>query len=360
MNYRLTELLSTKTLDTSGTEVIDINTSDPISRLLFEYKQTRGSTTSAEHVAANISKIELVDGSNVIFSLSGKELHALAYYHQKKSQSLHLTNIATIQQLLTLMYDFGRYLWDPILAFDPKRYKNPQLKITHNVATSDASATVHTLRILAFCFDEKVISPAGFLSTREIESFTSGAESSYHYTDLPTDKIIKMMLVRGYYAAYQPWQVANEILLSEDGDKRIPVNESVSLLMKWLNTEWPRCVDGLQAGLVSGTTTFYCTPHFGVSVMGLGLAATAPVIVGANPIVEPFTLNGGATMQSVFNVSGFQPHGVVAVPFGDQMDMDDWYDVTKLGSLKSRIKAGSAGTNGSVQIFLQQLAKYGA
>ena len=360
MKYRLSEILATKTLAASGTETIDLNIADPISRLMFEYKQTRGSATSADHVAANISKIELVDGSDVIFSLTGKQMHALAYYHQSKSQDVHLTNIATIQQLLPLIYDFGVKLWDPNLAFDPKKYRNPQLKITHNVATSDASATVHSLRILAYCFDEKQITPMGFLSAHEIESFTSGAAGSYHYTSLPIEKIIKMLLIRGYYAAYQPWQVANQIRLSEDNDKHVPLDESTSLLMKWINSTYPRFVDGLQAGLTSSPVTFYATPHFGVNVAGHALVATAPVIVGANPIVEPFTLNGGATTQALFNVSGFQPHAVVAIPFGNQEDPGDWYDTTKLGSLVLRILAGDAGANGSLQVFLQQLTQYGS
>jgi hypothetical protein len=38
--------------------------------------------------------------------------------------------------------------------------------------------------------------------------------------------------------------------------------------------------------------------------------------------------------------------------------MADWYDPTPLGSLRMRVTAGSAGTNGTVATVLQQLKKY--
>jgi len=59
----------------------------------------------------------------------------------------------------------------------------------------------------------------------------------------------------------------------------------------------------------------------------------------------------------VLEVMGYNPHGVVPVLFGDQDDPADWYDVTKLGSLKMRIKSGSAGTNGDIAIITQQMRK---
>jgi len=73
------------------------------------------------------------------------------------------------------------------------------------------------------------------------------------------------------------------------------------------------------------------------------------------------TVDSAADINAVAIVAGWTPHGVHEIPFGDQMDMEDWYDVTKVGSLKADITgvSGIAGTE-TCQIFLQQLRKYAA
>ena len=58
-------------------------------------------------------------------------------------------------------------------------------------------------------------------------------------------------------------------------------------------------------------------------------------------------------------VEGWCPHGAIEIPFGLQDDPADWYDVTKLGSLRLDILSKSGRTSAdTVQIFLQQLRKY--
>lgn len=39
-------------------------------------------------------------------------------------------------------------------------------------------------------------------------------------------------------------------------------------------------------------------------------------------------------------------------------DIEDWYDVTKVGNLKLRTRAGSAGINGVVEIVTEQFRAY--
>lgn len=358
MKYRLSEILSEETLAASGTEVIDLDVIDPISMLLFEYKNTPGSNTMADHVASALSKIELVDGSDVIFSLSGKQMHALDYYDKGRVPYTHLSNAIGVQQLLPLHYNFGRYLWDPRFALDPKRFRNPQLKITHNRVTPDASSTAHTLKILGFLFDEKVISPEGLLSSKELKSYTPGADGTYEYTDLPTDYLFRKLLVEAYDDAYAPWQVANELRLSEDNDKRVPLDEKVSTLMKYINTIYPKWAEKLYAVLTTTATDVYVTPSFDITVQGAAETQGGAIDVETGVLHSPFSLGGDGSWNAALEVVGFNPHSVVPVLFGDQNDPDDWYDVVKLGNLKLRIKAGSAGTAGAIKIFTQQLRKY--
>lgn len=358
MNYRLAQILSEKTLDASGTEVIDLDVKDPISMLLFEYKNTPGSNTMADHVAACLSKIELVDGADVLFSLTGKQMHALDYYDKGKTPYTHLSDAIGVQQLLGLQYNFGRYLWDPILALDPSRFRNPQLKITHNRVTSDASSSAHTLKVLGYLFDEKVVSPMGFLMSKELKSYTPGADGTYEYTDLPTDHLLRKLLVYAYDDAYSPWQVANEIKLSEDNDKKVPIDEKVSTLMKYINTLYPPFREKLYAVLTTTATDVYVSPSFDITVQGAAETQGGAIDVETGVLHSPFSLGGDGSWNAALEVVGFNPHSVVPVLFGDQNDPADWYDVTKLGNLKARVKAGTAGTAGAIALYTQQLRKY--
>jgi len=358
MKYRIAQILSEKTLGTAGTEVIDIDVQDPISQLLFEYKSTRVSNTNAGHVAGNLTKIELVDGADVLFSLSGKQMQALDYYDQVKVPYSFRTNAIGVMELLTLNYNFGRKLWDPLLALDTKRFRNPQLKITHNPAVNDGSATAHTLKVLGMIFDEKQVSPTGFLMSKEIKSYTAGADGSYEYTDLPLDHPLRKLLIYAYDDAYFPWQVANEIRLSENNDRRVPIDEKISTLMKWVNSHYPKFVEELYAVLTTVISDHYVTPGFDTEVFGGADGVAGAVGVEAGTLHSPCGLYGAGSYNYRLQVSGFNPHSVVPVLFGDQADPEDWYDVTTLGNLKARIKAGGAGTAGAIALFAQQFRRY--
>ncbi|GAI97242.1 unnamed protein product, partial [marine sediment metagenome] len=65
----------------------------------------------------------------------------------------------------------------------------------------------------------------------------------------------------------------------------------------------------------------------------------------------------GTTNRNVQIVGeGYLPHGVFEIPFGIQDDPTDWYDVTKLGSLKADIIGGA--DSGTAELILQQLRTY--
>ena len=82
MKYRFIEFFSRANYVADTTVVIDINIQDVISNINILYELVNADGTSCGHPAASITKVELVDGSDVLFSLDGAETEALDWYNK--------------------------------------------------------------------------------------------------------------------------------------------------------------------------------------------------------------------------------------------------------------------------------------
>jgi hypothetical protein len=358
MKYRQATILAEKTLDASGTETIPINVKDPISRITLLYRAKRVAYNMAAHLAENISKIELVDGSDVLFSLNGSEVVGLNTFNNRINSPVHSQYYVGNSMVVPLSLDFGRRLYDPALALLPDRFSNLQLKITYNEVTFDASAVDSYLAVYGDLFDEKVISPVGFLMAKEHQNTAMGA-STYSYVDLPTDHEIRLMLLRAFLTDYEPWYTLNQVRLSEDNDKRV--------VFDWGVERYHQMRKGLDLPVIEGQVCLVMTDGSAKSYITATdfLAVTA----GLGEIESTFfsdaenlkggALNMDASAAGTYNglTFGWLPCHCIQFPFGDQQDLDDWYDVTKKGSVRLRLLGGSSSP-GIVQTCLQQLRKY--
>lgn len=361
MRYRYATVLAQTSLGAAGTEVIDLNLKDPISRLDIDYKPTLADPAMLRALAANITKVELVDGSDVLHSLEGRENQALCIYDRrlKTMNSAMLWNGAPAHA--TLGIDFGRFLYDPELAFDPTRFRNPQLKITHNKALIGASTATHYLEVFAHCFDERTITPIGFLMAKNHHIWTPGDDDAYSYVDLPTDLPIRQLLIRGYAAEKDPTDVVDHFRLSEDNDKRIPFDMNLEAYVNRMKSVWQVLQDGLIEYICTdGTYDKFVTPteEFTSYLAGVeGAAAYAGYSGNIKGGYVQRRCNVG-THGSVGIVTGYLPHHCIQIPFGDQRDMGDWYDVTQYGSVRARYQAAGDYSGAEISTILQQLRKY--
>jgi len=362
MNYRLSTLFNRKSYIADYTEVIDIKVADPISQLIIELAANITNDQSiTAHVIRCLAKIEIVDGSDVLFSLSGAEAEAVDWYHNKIIRSPWNIYMGWGETQRFIGINFGRKLWDPELAFDPTKFKNPQLKLTLDIDAGGAVPNLNRLGVWAAMFDEKAVSPIGFLMHKEIKSYPM-AVSSHEYSDLPTDYPYRKMFVRCQTYGTEPGQKINKIKLSEEQDKRIVFDHIPEEILRSIVYESPPVEEHIIARVAAAATQIYCTPTTRVNAVatpreaatGAGEIACAD---GDGGRIAAIAASGGK--YATFFVRGWLPHGTYEFPFGGQMDMDDWYDVTKIGSLKADIDSTSAGlTTDSVQIFLQQLRTY--
>lgn len=359
MKYRQATVLAEKNLDASGTEVIDLNVRDPISRLTLLYRAKRVDYNETAHLAENITKIELVDGSDVLFSLNGSEIVGLNTFNNRINSPMHTQHYVGNSMLVPLSLDFGRKLFDPELALVPDKFDNLQLKITYDEDVFDAGAVDSYVAIYADLFDEKTISPVGFLMSKEHINIAM-AQNSYKYISLPTDHPIRLLVVRSFLADYEPWYTTKEARLSEENDKRVVFDWNVERYHQMRKGLDLPVIEGM-VGLVmtDGSFKAHITPTDYLAVAaGMGEALGDWSSDGEN--LKGGALNMDASVAGTFNglTFGWLPCHCIQFPFGDQMDIDDWYDVALKNSIQLRLMGGTAATVGIAQVVLQQLRRY--
>lgn len=361
MNYRLAEILAEEDASTAKTKTIDITLRDVISRIIIRMRAKNGADRAdlAAHPAKLVSKIELVDGSNVLFSLNGYEAQALNYYDQLVTPDTEIIDGETNWNFSTFVIDFGRHLYDTLLAFDPKKFTNPQLKITHDYQAVDTGATEGKLQVFAHIFDEKEVTPEGFLMSKQVQTYTSAADA-YEYIDLPTDYPIRKLLVRAYLVDKAFDSEISEFKLSEDSDRRVPINTEIEPYLREVCGALPPIHEHFQIRTINTVRYFYGMPTYWPMFHGTHYSEAVAAMREGSYEGDKQGILSSATADRLFSgvIYGYIPHQVISFPFGLQDDPADWYDVTKLGSLRARLKGTAGSSAAEVTLFLQQMRKY--
>jgi hypothetical protein len=359
MNYRATNVFAQKAYTADFTELIDINLADPVSEIRLNYSglNAAGSAGSTAHWSKCITKVELVDGSDVLFSLSGLVLYALGWLHYKKAPSQWLHYLVGNYFDIVLRIPFGRFLWDPMLALTPRSFKNLQLRIQSTMAAGGVAPTASRLDVWALCFDEKMPSPIGLLTAREIKQYTMG-DASHEYTDLPMDQKIRKLMVKTLVAGTEAVQVLANLKLSEDNDRHVIIDASSALINRIFDEENIQIQEGFIFQNDGSQRSYHCTPTSQCVLNANEWAAAASAYFAVyDGDGGRAKIDGSAGVNGICQIQGFNPNGVFSVPLGDQNDPEDWFDPSGLKNLQLDLKSASSMTN-TCEIILQQLRQY--
>jgi len=358
MKYRQSELLAATSITTAGTKTIDINVKDPISRITAIVRLTNSSWTPTGHPALVVAKMELVDGSDVLHSLRGVYSQAMSFYGTRRQPFNYINYTDNGLAVACVPINFGRKLYDPDLALDPTRFNNLQLKIEHNYLLGGAVPDSATLEVWADLFDEKEISPIGFLVAKSHWSKTLVAETT-DYVDLPTDHPIRIVAPAAFSNDEEPDINIDKIKLTEDHDARVILEAGVLELLQQFESEYPEYVEyGEGRTLAANNVEFFVTPCKDI------MLAVQPSEDTDTYVNLPWSggngrnIMGSATATIQIGIQGRCPHGVIPIPMGLQDDLEDWWDVTKLGSAKLKMVTGPGDTSSLYELLLQQLRKY--
>lgn len=361
MNHRLATILPEITLPAAaGTYTIPIRVKEPISRIALKFNVTKSLNCMTNHPAADITKIELVDGSDVLHATSGFENQALCMFDRKQpsmNEGVHLINVPQDS-----MYgiDFGRFLFDPELAFLTDKFLMPQLKITYNSLISDTGATLPMLAVWAYVFDEKAINPRGFLMSKEHHNEACPANLAWKYVELPLDYPYRRIMLRAFLKAYPPEHSIRHVKIDEDNDHRIPFDINTEDYVELSMARWEQVNEPFHVCVVDATPAeYYFTPsNYFNTVAGVSTDIARHIasnLARTGGVVPLWATNTTTLLGSTM---GYCPHHCLDFECGDVMNPDDFFDVTRVGDLRMSVQGGGAGIAGAYQVVIQQLRNY--
>ncbi len=370
MRYREHEEYYQLTLDDVGTKIIDLKAASPVSAIRLEFLGTNGATSCKDNrINDVITKIEIVDGSDQLLSLSLKQAQALEFRRTGKMPYMRPGESGGGGQNESVMLLFGRHLWDPELYLDLTKFRNPQLKITTNIAAvAAASATAFLAASLKVTIDLYLIeegapAAAGFMMAKDVFAYTSGSSGDYHI-DMPTDYPYVNMMIRAFTAGNDFDENIDDLKLDCDSGKFIPIDKKTKDIYK--REEQDLGVAELRYYLYRAdneTITFDINHDPQVSIMGRDANDVINIntLWSGRGILRFYTGNTGAAVTTAellsFMVRGGCPHATINVPFGRRSDPNTYFNAPGYGDIDLVLHQAAAS---AVSVVLEQLRAYKA
>lgn len=353
-------------IGTSGTKTFNLDYTDPITQLDLYFEGSNDDSGNVEFpFERGISKIEIVDGGEVLWDLTGQVALAL-FCHDNEGfpySEIEEAQSASVRQQIPIR--FGLKLFDTVYAFDPRKHKNPQLKFTFNEAAYNTPGTDGYVSgswtfTLAVRLMEGAPAPKGFLSSRIVESFTS-VDGGARRVELPVDKTIRYLICRAQEDDTALYTSIVNHKLSMNGGKFVPFDLPARDFMNRMCETFKPITRIFVAYITSGDTreTFVGVPHHGNVTGNLeALITTGNFYIDGRVVVYRVHHDGstGGPGPTVISNTGWALHSTLIYPFGDRMNPAHWLVPDPNGKLDYYVTDDDAGAD--VDICLQQVYKY--
>ena len=356
MKVREHVLINNRTLTDSETVAKDLGKGLDIMELRCIYQATNGATSNTlGKLNGMISKLEVVDGSEVLHSLSGQEEQALNFYRHGALPFQQLNSKAAGTVIEEFIINFGRFRGDREYRLQTDRFKNAELKLTHALtisATAGFATGTGRLTVIAKLIEEGAPACKGFIMSKELRSWTTIA-SGDEDTELKLDYPYQSLMVKDLETLIEPDVDLTNLKLICDADKFIPFDLSTTFILQRNIEDFGRARQRLN--FLNDTAVTWLSDIYGrgSAYMGPkgGTAKGGVSTVTAEQIVAYMTT--GDTASLFINVEGYAPHSCLYLPFGDGREVDDYFKVAGLNALVLRATQGAAG--GAAAIVTNQL-----
>jgi len=368
MRNRKAVLVHQEVLDPSGTRIFNLDFSNPIIALMIGVLGRRYDLSDTNNclIPRAISKIEVVDGSDVLFSMNMEEALALGLYHTGEMPFEASCAGSYQDSIAQVKIPFGRDDSDNEWMLDPKKFVNPQLKITYAFSEAAAhwKADTQKLTVRALVCENPISEPMGFLMAKRIYTWnkaTSGDET----IDMPRDYKYRMMIIRVKDSDTPTYAEITKVKLSCDTDRFIPLEEYLEdIAHENVSKYGLRDFQGICHGDGADTAIKGYHPfawNWGARTESWNFGAISEI---ARPYSFYSTFVKDSTPTALINGQrvihthlGWEYYGTEVLRFGNLRDAEEFLDPTPFQSVKAILTQAQTDAAESA-IVLQQLRPY--
>lgn len=367
MRFRTVELFYELALDDSGTKPIEIKTRDPLSAIRLEFKGTNGaSNNKSNRMDDVITKVELVDGSDVLYSLNMKNGQAQQFFNTKQTPFIRIEERGGGSTREEMLMMFGPKLNDLDYWLDLTQFTSPSLKITTDedavraIAADGFATTTFKVTITLHVIEEGARPSQGFLMCKEIYSFTSGTSGDEHIS-LPMDYPIAGILLRAYVAGNDINENISQFKLSCDAGKYIPIDKKVGDICTINENDYGIVQIRAQLDRKNGETVLHPINKEPVAML-LGdesLLVLSAIYQWSGQFDLSVYDNAGAAVTAErwirTIIQGTCLHSATYVALGIHDQVDTYFDPKEWNDVELILTQAAAAT---VEVCLQQLRTY--
>lgn len=354
----------------TGLETIDLPNKGLLSGIELKVWGTCGDNTAKPDVWLHdrLQKIELiVNGSQVVKSLTGEQLLADMLYKKTPHYSHDMKNISAASCEEFFYINLGRHYHDMDYMLDLGKVNDPEIRITNSFALTGAhgwdegvamdlkpsySIVLHILR-------EPPAAPKGYIKTSELYRFT-GASAKKENMTVPRGPMYSNLYVQSWYAAQGISHILDKLELNINSDDIIPFRVGPAELAAEIARQYGLFEIDQQCYL-KGKQAYPAPMEVGRpdgiedwAVLDVALFRSD---LWANNWHVPFkTVTTGAPSEDVVNTRmlyrGVMPFSVATIPYFDPWDERTRIDSSKLGDLWVRFEGN---TNMSTSVVVKLL-----
>lgn len=324
-------------------------------------------------IADNISKIEVAQGNVPLWSISGTQAHAFAFYNTGQLAADKRIEYAAGYQGAWIPLQWGRRFQDPKYMLDYSKYSNLELRITNTLGTTYWNETP---KITIDDFTRNPLANArsmGYFRKKEYQKWTTIADET-KLVKLPVDTIHRRIMLQ----AHPKWDttITNDrktnftdlmsgIKLELGEGARVPYDTTMYELMKMNVSEYgyePEASgqyyrtagDGQETGIGYRTKNRVSNFNGGDAVVASGCATND----GNNSSIRVWHIGGDAGAFWTVGGQGYESTGMLR--FDYEEDLSDMLDgrVDKPINLKIKTKNSSDAAGGTNMVCTDEFVPY--
>lgn len=321
-----------------------------------------------------IKKIELiVNGSQVVKSLTGEQILALNQYDRCYADAENLYNVGAEWQREVFLLNLGRIFHDRDYLLDLGRVNDPEVRIEYDFT---APANIHgwdqvssfpsfantRFTCIPHLLRESDIVPRGYIKTSEVHRIPSRSLQHYNMT-IPRGPTYMGLYLQSWYKNEGLARNLEHVELNLDNDLIIPFRlgrreldttcEREFGLFQFIQTINAECGQEYPAPVESGR---WCEQTLALTncIGGEGVLFANYMTIGGQDFTGTAHASGNFTRQFLFK--GRYPFSVMKLPHLDDLNERTWIDSSKLGDLWVRIEEpDDLGENAIIKLLADEV-----